>query len=66
MDAVQQKLCNFEVLEQKARKKLKKAQKKQVLDEICAAEAKILECERQKELMQAEGKQNFKCMKLIY
>ena len=56
LDAARNKFANCEALEQKARKKLKKAQKKNSSEEIRAAEAKIAECERQKDLMQVEGK----------
>ncbi|KAK6619838.1 hypothetical protein RUM44_006237 [Polyplax serrata] len=60
IDAARNKFANCEVGEEKAKKKLKKAQKKQAGEEIRTAEMKIQECVTQKALMQAEVTEKIK------
>lgn len=59
LDTVRSKLANCELTELKAKKKLKKAQKKNSAEEVTIATENIIECERQKKVTQAEGKMSY-------
>lgn len=56
IDTARNKFADCEVAEQKARKKLKKIQKREVQGDVVAIKTKVAECERQREIAQTEGK----------
>lgn len=54
IDAARNKFAQCENNEHKARKELKKVQKRRTTEQVQAVEAKVIECERQRELAQNE------------
>lgn len=55
IDTARSKFNNCENMEHKARKELKKIQKRRSAEDVRAFESRVIECERQRELAQTEG-----------